>query len=352
MEDVMKSVVKQEYHGKPFLVDVPVSIHIWIRPECQKRQFRVLREARPSILFLISDGGRSEKEWQAIRENRKMYDEEIDWDCTVYKMYEPENLGMYAMGSKSSSLVWDVADRCIFLEDDVIPSVSFFRYCAELLERYKDDLRISLICGMNHLGDYQEASSDYFFSRQGSIWGFAMWRRTYEAYDKNFTYSQDPYTMRLLKQPTRHNRKFWDRLCGYAKDDNYDGHRAGPEFYFELSMYAQNQLQIVPRKNMICNMGAGADAAHSDELNLLPRRIRRIFHMQPYGLDCPLRHPRYVIPDVAYEKKRNAVMAYNNPWRGCLYWAEGTLLKIRRGYGRQAAQKILDRIRRKKRFER
>ena len=84
----------------------------------------------------------------------------------------------------------------------------------------------------------------------------------------------------------------------------------------------------------------------------LPREIRQVVHMQTCELEFPLWHPRYVIPDVECEKKRNTVMAYNNPWRGCLYWAEGTLLKIRRGYGWQAAQKILDRIWRKKRFER
>ena len=73
---------------KPYLVDVPVRVTIWIRPECQKKQFEILKEARPSIIFLQSDGGRNEKEWAAIYENRKLFDEGIDWDCTVYKIYE------------------------------------------------------------------------------------------------------------------------------------------------------------------------------------------------------------------------------------------------------------------------
>lgn len=160
---VMENVIVQNYTGQAYLVDVPVCINLWIRPQCQRLQFEVIKKARPSILFLISDGGRTETEWQAIFQNRALYDEEIDWDCTVYKMYEKENRGLYAMDRKSFDLVWKVVDRCIFLEDDILPSVSFFPYCKELLERYKDDLRVNVICGMNHLGVYEAASSDYFF---------------------------------------------------------------------------------------------------------------------------------------------------------------------------------------------
>lgn len=72
---------------KEFLIDVPVQINIWIRPECQKKQFEVIKKVRPSILFLVSDGGRNEAEWNAIKINRKLYDENIDWNCKVYKLY-------------------------------------------------------------------------------------------------------------------------------------------------------------------------------------------------------------------------------------------------------------------------
>ena len=167
---------------KPFLVDVPVKINIWVRPDCQKRQFEVIKKARPSILFIQSDGGRNDDEWKSINQNRKMYDEEIDWDCTVYKLYEGTNQGMYTMMLKIQELVWSKVDRCIFLEDDIIPCQSFFRFCAEMFEKYKNDPRVFAICGMNHLGIHTECSSDYFFSRYGSIWGIGYWRRSYEEY--------------------------------------------------------------------------------------------------------------------------------------------------------------------------
>lgn len=99
---------------KPWLVDVPVKVNIWVRPECQRKQFEVIKQARPSILFIQSDGGRNEQEWKIINEHRKMFDTEIDWDCTVYKLYEETNQGMYTMGRKLHDFVWSKVDRCIF----------------------------------------------------------------------------------------------------------------------------------------------------------------------------------------------------------------------------------------------
>ena len=96
-----------------FLVDVPVKINIWIRTDCQKQQFEIIKKAKPSILFIVSDGGRNEKEWEAIRSNRKMIDEGIDWECTVYRIYEEQNQGMYAMARKAHSLIWNTVDRCV-----------------------------------------------------------------------------------------------------------------------------------------------------------------------------------------------------------------------------------------------
>lgn len=328
-----------------FLVDVPVKINIWIRPDCQKRQFEIIKKAKPRILFIASDGGRNEKEWEIIRTNRKMIDDGIDWECMVYRLYEDENQGMYTMGRKIREWIWGKVDRCVFLEDDILPSVSFFRYCAELLEKYKDDLRVNVICGMNHLGVSENVNSDYFFSRQGSIWGFATWRRVYEQYN-DFEYGKDPYVMELLKARTKHNRIFWKRIEAYTQQHMYEGHVAGTEYYLEFGMYGHNQLQIIPKKNLVSNIGCTKDSAHADDLRLMPSGIRGVFNMKTYELDFPLKHAKYVIPDVDYEKKRNKIMAYNYPWRSRCYWIEKIWLKIRYGHWKDALLTVINRARR------
>lgn len=314
---------------KPWLVDVPVRVNIWIRPECQKRQFEVLKEARPSVMFLISDGGRNEKEWEAIYQNRKLFDEEIDWDCTVYKIYEDKNNGLYTMAKKARELIWSKVDRCIFLEDDYIPSVSYFTFCEELLEKYKDDERIQAICGMNHCGRWEDASSDYFFADEGSIWGIATWKRTDSFRDPEHKYGKDPYVMNLLQQHTKKEKVYWNTLKGYAENQNYGNHIAGGEFYHRFEIYAQHRLYIIPKYNMIKNIGCTSDGAHATEYKLLPRGTRQVFDMETYEYEMPLKHPKYVIADLEYSKKRARIMAVGHPFIQKWRRIESVLLFVR-----------------------
>lgn len=324
---------------KPYLVDVPVKINIWIRTECQKKQFDVIKEARPSILFIQSDGGRNQKEWDAIYQNRKLIDEGIDWECTVYRLYEEKNNGLYTMSQKIDQLVWSKVNECIFLEDDQVPAVSYFKFCAELLEKYKNDERIECICGMNQLGIYEEVNSDYFFSRQGSIWGIATWKRV--ALQKHdFSYINDSYVMKRLQQRMKYNKSAWDQLNAYGRQKYYNGHIASAEFFFEFDMYAQNRLQIIPKMNMISNIGATADSSHADDINLLPRGIRKVFNMPLYEIDRPIIHPEYVIADINYEKKRNRVMGYNSFWINLFRKLERLYLLIKHGQFKKIIRKF------------
>lgn len=295
-----------------YLVDVPVQINIWIRPEMQRRQFEVIKKAKPSILFVISDGGRNEEEWEKIHLNRKMYDEEINWECQVYKLYKDINIGLYAMEKEMHQLIWKNVDRCIIMEDDIIPSVSFFRFCAEMLERYQDDKRIYMVCGANQIGISENVNSDYFFSRYGAIQGIAMWRRSFEQY-YDFAYKDDPYIMNLLVQRTKEYKIHWKEIESVARTGGYSGHVAGDEFYLSFSNYAQNQVVIIPKKNLICNIGYGDDAEHGDSLKRLPKAIRQVYNMPTYELEFPLKHAHYVIPDENYAKKRNRILGFGHP---------------------------------------
>lgn len=335
---------------KNYLVDVPVRVDIWIRPECQRKQFEIIKKARPSILFVTSDGGRNNREWELIYQNRKMYDEEIDWNCKVYKLYMNHNLGLYAMSKERMKFIWSKVDRCIMLEDDILPSISFFQYCAELLEKYKDDERIECICGMNHLGLSKEVSSDYFFSRQGSIWGVAVWKRT--VMNRSFSYSDDQYVLKLLKQRTKRNPIAWKRLYAYGRQSTYEGHVAGSEFWYEFDMYAQNRLQIIPKYNLVSNIGCDKNSAHMDDISLLPKGFRRVLNMKTYELKFPLKHPKYVIPDIEYEKKRNRIMAYNYPLISFYRRIERIVLKIVNGETDYVIKKLISKIKKEKINER
>lgn len=324
---------------KPWLVDVPVKLNIWIRPECQRPQFEVIKKARPSILFIQSDGGRNEEEWRIINEHRRMFDEEIDWDCTVYKIYEDENRGMYAMMYRTREMIWSHVDRCIFLEDDDLPAVSFFQFCAELLEKYKDDERISCICGTNSFVIREGCTSDYFFSDRGSIWGVAMWKRVYDTYC-DFEYGKDPYTMRLLQNLCKRDRTLWRQIKAFSSGETYSGHIAGDEYYFEFAKFGHHQLQIIPTRNMISNIGCGASSEHADDLKAMTPGMRSVFNTKTYEVEFPLRHPQYVINDIEYAEQFDRLTCRNHPFLFIGRMSYRFLLMVRYGQFWKAVGKV------------
>ncbi len=337
---------------KPYLVDVPVRINVWIRPECQRKQFEVLKQARPSTMFLISDGGRNEREWAAIRQNRAIFENEIDWECTVYKIFEEKNNGLYTMSRRGAELIWSKVDRCIFLEDDSIPSVSYFQYAAELLEKYKDDERIVCICSMNHAGVWEDSSSDYFFAERGPICGQAIWKRSYEQRDFDLEYAKDPYVMKLLREKLKDDKAYLKVIEGYATNPKYGGHIPGGEFFSRLAVYSRNQLYIIPKYNMMCNIGCTEDSEHAAEYKMLPKGIRCIFNMKTYEYEFPLKHPKYMIADNDYLKYEEKVLCRNRPVRAFFRKIEVLFLFLRyRGLG-GLFSKLKKGLSKKKRIER
>ena len=293
---------------KEWLVDVPVQFNIWIRPECQRRQWEVIKEVRPRILFVVSDGGRNEEEWALINQNRQMVDTEIDWDCDVHKLYSDRNYGMYQNQMNANEYIWERVDRCIFMEDDNVPAKSFFTFCRDMLEKYKDDLRVSMISGLNVLGDYERPTADYFFSRSCHVWGFATWKRVYENY-YNFNYGKDPYIMDLIHKETGSRASFRRIMDAYAVQEYYQGHKAFEEFFLEFSFFAYHQLAIIPTRNLISNVGATADSAHFTDLSELPKAVRQIFNMKTYEHEGEWKHPEYIVPDYYYDKKVQEIYA-------------------------------------------
>jgi len=337
---------------KPYLVDVPVMLMVFVRPDTLRRVFNVIKEARPSMLFLVSDGPREHipTDREKIDESRKIV-EEIDWDCKLKKLYFDTNQGLYKTTNMSYEFVFKYVDRCIFLEDDVETSVSFFRFCADLLEKYKDDTRMYRICGMNHLGVYKETDKDYFFSREGSIWGYAIWKRTFNNFDGEYSFRKDKYVMDRLED----NSPKWifKKANGYAHGEMVDGHVAGPEFFFNSTPFLHNQLNIVATKNMVCNIGCTADSAHSaDNIRKLTKNKQQLFYMRTYEYEFPLRHQQFVIVDKLYEKKVDRIMVHGHPLEAVFRRFEILVRQAVYGDWKVALNMIVKKIKKTKTIER
>lgn len=152
--------------------ETPVLFTVFNRPACTRRVFEAIRRAAPRRLFIACDGPRPERPEEAplVSQVRGIV-AEVDWECEVATLFREENLGCRNAMSSAISWFFSEVEEGIILEDDCLPDPTFFRYCRELLERYRDDERVMNISGVNSLLRGAELGDNYYFSRYPHIWG-------------------------------------------------------------------------------------------------------------------------------------------------------------------------------------
>lgn len=288
---------------KPYKYDVPVLLIFFCRDAQFKQVFEAVKNARPSKLYLYQDGARpgNKNDEHGIQKCREIA-EDIDWDCEVHKLYQDKNYGCDPSEFIAQRWYFTNVDYGIVLEDDDVPSESFFPYCKELLEKYKDDERINIICGMNNEEISPNVDSSYFFSKKGSIWGWASWKRVVLNWDENYKWLESKNDIDNIRKQFRSNYEF-DGFIETVKR-----HKASKRAHYEsiggADTYLYSRLNIVPKYNMITNIGLAEEATHAaSDIRLYPKKVQKLFFMKRYEIEFPLKHPRYVMEDDWFAQK-------------------------------------------------
>lgn len=285
-------------------VDVAVLLLFFARTKITKRTFEQIRKARPARLYLYQDGPRPGREDDVIniKECRNAIESMIDWDCEIHRKYQEKNYGCDPSEYLSQKWMFETEEKGIIIEDDDVMSVSFFRFCKELLDKFENDPRVNIICGMNHLGVYEDCPYDYMFVRDGGgIWGWATWKRVIDNWDPEYKFLNDPYAIKCL-----HDEYGKEKASRYVS--TCKRHLASGREHYESINGAHGWLwgnmNIVPTKNMTCNIGVGVETTHSvSELYKLPIAVRRQLYMKTYEYEFPLKHPQFMQHDEGYWRK-------------------------------------------------
>ena len=109
--------------------------------------------------------------------------EQVDWNCEILRDYADVNLGMKRREKSGFDWVFSEVEEAILLEDDCVPHPNFFRFCENLLDRYRNDTRVKTISGSNYQFGRRGTEDSYYFSRYAPTWGWATWRRAWKFYD-------------------------------------------------------------------------------------------------------------------------------------------------------------------------
>lgn len=282
-------------------IDVPVLLIFFNRPKKISSVFEEVRKARPTKLYLYQDGARNVNDEKGISECREAVSN-IDWNCEVHRLYQEKNFGCDPSEFIAQKWMFSYEEMGIILEDDDVPAQSLFPFFKELLLKYKDDKRIAIICGMNNYDIEKATKESYFFSKRGSIWGWASWKRFIDLWDPDYSWIDDSNKVEIIRQ-----------YCDLGLDfDNYlktaCRHRDSKREHYESIMFAaaalNNMLNIVPKYNMISNIGIDKESTHSvADIRLVPKRNQKLMYKEVYEIDFPLIHPTEVVRNEEYDRK-------------------------------------------------
>ncbi len=238
-------------------LDVPVVLITFNRRDVAEKVFGQIKKVKPRQLFFVSDGPRPEKigEDELVNLTRKIVDE-INWDCELHTNFSEDNLGCDKRVETGITWAFETVDRAIILEDDCYPSLQFFYFCAELLEKYKNVPEIAYISGTAFIKHYRTPYS-YIFSYLASTWGWATWKDRWNQYGFETEGFENKKNRYLKDVYTKENRENF-----LADVDRHFSKGSYPwDYIWQICM--EGRLRIVPAVNLVCNIGFQKNSTHT-----------------------------------------------------------------------------------------
>lgn len=242
--------------GKSF--KIPIAVIIFNRPDCAKRLIEIIRQVKPEQFFVISDGPRIDRpeEKSLVEECRRIMTP--DWDCHYHQFFAAENMQCRERIVSGLNELFSIVDSAIILEDDCIPRQTFFTFCQQMLEHYKDNDEVMSVCGMRVFP--KSPKNTITFSRYHNGWGWATWKR---AWDKNNESLPDNF-YQTLQNTFRLSREklYWKYILESVECKKI----VTWDYLWMFSCWQQEGLNIYPPASLVNNIGSGENATHTVNL--------------------------------------------------------------------------------------
>lgn len=261
---------------------LPVLLIGFNRPDLTEITLKRIIEYNPSRIYFAVDGARSHKplETTKVLEVRKLV-ENIPNTIQTKTRFSEQNQGCRVGVSSAISWFFENEEMGIILEDDCFPDLSFFSFCEDLLERYKDDPKIGMISGVNFFYNQITIKDSYFFSKYFHIWGWATWKRAWDGYRSNELDLSDLDSVlgKFFNSRRAINTwKSWIEESSSGKVDTWD-------HQWSYHNWKADRISIMPSNNLVRNLGFREDGTHTVDQN------SSFANLKLERMQFPLKHP-------------------------------------------------------------
>ncbi|MBP6820989.1 MAG: glycosyltransferase family 2 protein [Acidobacteria bacterium] len=291
-----------------FSLKTPIALIIFNRPANTARVLEAISIAKPKKLLVVADGPRADRPEDIEKcEAARAIIKQVNWDCQVLTNYSDTNLGCGLRPATGITWVFDTVEEAIILEDDCLPHPTFFPYCEELLDLYREDERVMMIGGVNFLGELISPIQSYHFSRFGSSWGWASWRRAWRHFDYEMKLwplvRESEILEQMFSDPV--HCLYWQEKFQQVYDSNADDIW---DYQWLLACWINSGFRVFPETNLVSNIGFGDDATHTFGEGPFS-------NMQTNGMQFPLKHPPFVFHSAQTDNQIQENFCVMEGWR-------------------------------------
>lgn len=278
--------------------EAPVLLITFNRADNTRKVFEKIREAKIKKLYVANDAPRpgNINDEQNRKKIREMLNE-IDWDCELHTLFHEKNQGCGFGPVTAITWAFNNEEKLVILEDDCVPSLSFFPFCNEMLNKYYNDTRIWLVSGRSHQSNsIYFTNQDYIFSHYAHTWGWATWKRCWNHFDMKMSDFPEFLIMggavnvlSSRKEGDLYNKHLSKRFNNIEQEITHSW-----DTQFLYSYIKNGGLGIVPSKNLIKNIGVNGTHYSGKENNFTKMNASDNFKVT--------KHPKFIIINNEYEK--------------------------------------------------
>lgn len=240
----------------------PIILFVYNRPHHTKLTLDSIKKnelSKQSELFIFSDGAKNEGDKEKVEEVRKLISGVSGFkNVTIFK--SEKNKGLANSVIFGVTKIFEVYDKLIVFEDDILCSSNFLKFINKALDFYRNNPQIFSVSGYTFPLEFPlNYEDEIFVSYRASSWGWATWKDRWEKADwevkdfdlfkndkirqREFNRGGEDLTTMLFKQKLG-KIDSWAIRWGY-------------------SHYLNNAFCLYPKNSMIKNIGHDNSGTHS-----------------------------------------------------------------------------------------
>ncbi|MCK0536383.1 hypothetical protein [Alcanivorax quisquiliarum] len=258
----------------------PVLLFTYRKPQFLEEIFQAIKQYSPPRLYIASNLHACEEE-RAVVESIRRTIRKWELPGEILLLCQDKHLLINESIHSGLDHVFSIEEAAIILEDDTVPSASFFSFCNTMLGHHWNSPEIGSIVGCN-LGAIDDDQAAYQVPFAIFYWGWATWAKTWQALrDTPLPFGQhDNGVVDKLQDPNSILIPFLQRL-----DD-----RCTWDVRWGWQQTLHGLHTVLPGKNMVTNKGFVLEGSYirftDSALNSLPcndmntEALKRVMHAE------------------------------------------------------------------------